>query len=551
MAPIGLHRRRPHAGRSRSSSGAEAEGLTDAWARRRHRGGPAADARHRRQPERLGHRGDPPLRGAPATRRASARRGQTDGRWTTFDFVIIGAGPAGEAAAHKARELGASVAVVDRRWFGGSCPHIGCLPSKSLLNARRRATPEPGRRTTGRAPRRGATTWSTGPPTPRSPTTAGHVRALEEAGAVVYRGEARIVGRGRVDGHATTAPAHEIAARNVMVAVGSLSKVPPLDGHRRRPRLDQPRGDADPRAAAEPAGPGRRADGLRAGPGLRPVRRADDDRPVRSAARADRSSAQLRGDPRRARARRRRPSGPASGPSRARAGAGTDGAHVIDLDDGSTAEGHAVLLAVGRDVPARRPRARALRPRHDRPDAVPARRPAARRGRACGSSATRPGPSCTPTRPTTRASSRCGWRWARPVEPDYRALPRATYTDPEAAFVGRHARGGARGRASMPSSSSRTSRRGPGYAVEATIGHVTIVVDRGPASSSAPPWPARTPRRRSTNASSRSRPASRSSRWPRRSTPSRRRRGSSTACSPTPGGARRAPTRRSTPRPER
>ena len=45
----------------------------------------------------------------------------------TFDFAIIGAGPAGEAAAYKARELGASVAVVDRRWFGGSCPHIGCV----------------------------------------------------------------------------------------------------------------------------------------------------------------------------------------------------------------------------------------------------------------------------------------------------------------------------------------------------------------------------------------------------------------------------------------
>ena len=29
----------------------------------------------------------------------------------------------------------------------------------------------------------------------------------------------------------------------------------------------------------------------------------------------------------------------------------TDGAHVIDLDDGSTAEGHAILLAVGRDFP--------------------------------------------------------------------------------------------------------------------------------------------------------------------------------------------------------
>ncbi|HEY4753991.1 MAG TPA: FAD-dependent oxidoreductase, partial [Candidatus Limnocylindrales bacterium] len=51
-----------------------------------------------------------------------------------YDFVIIGAGPAGEAAAHLARSRGASVAVVDRDLFGGSCPHWGCIPSKSLLN---------------------------------------------------------------------------------------------------------------------------------------------------------------------------------------------------------------------------------------------------------------------------------------------------------------------------------------------------------------------------------------------------------------------------------
>ena len=52
----------------------------------------------------------------------------------TFDFAIIGAGPSGEAAAYEARELGATVAIIDREWFGGSCPHIGCLPSKSLLD---------------------------------------------------------------------------------------------------------------------------------------------------------------------------------------------------------------------------------------------------------------------------------------------------------------------------------------------------------------------------------------------------------------------------------
>ena len=61
----------------------------------------------------------------------------------TFDFVIIGAGPGGEAAANKARELGASVAVVDARWFGGSCPHIGCVPSKALLNSAARHAANP------------------------------------------------------------------------------------------------------------------------------------------------------------------------------------------------------------------------------------------------------------------------------------------------------------------------------------------------------------------------------------------------------------------------
>ena len=42
---------------------------------------------------------------------------------------------AGEAAAYEARRLGASVAVVDRELFGGSCPFWACMPSKALLHA--------------------------------------------------------------------------------------------------------------------------------------------------------------------------------------------------------------------------------------------------------------------------------------------------------------------------------------------------------------------------------------------------------------------------------
>jgi len=39
-----------------------------------------------------------------------------------FDFVVIGAGASGEAAAHYAGARGVSVAIVDRDPFGDSCP---------------------------------------------------------------------------------------------------------------------------------------------------------------------------------------------------------------------------------------------------------------------------------------------------------------------------------------------------------------------------------------------------------------------------------------------
>ena len=46
-----------------------------------------------------------------------------------YDIVIIGAGEAGQAAAHLARRGSASVAIIDRELFGGSCPFWACIAS--------------------------------------------------------------------------------------------------------------------------------------------------------------------------------------------------------------------------------------------------------------------------------------------------------------------------------------------------------------------------------------------------------------------------------------
>jgi dihydrolipoamide dehydrogenase len=51
-----------------------------------------------------------------------------------FDVVILGAGTGGYVAAIRAAQLGLSVALVERDKLGGTCLHIGCIPTKALLH---------------------------------------------------------------------------------------------------------------------------------------------------------------------------------------------------------------------------------------------------------------------------------------------------------------------------------------------------------------------------------------------------------------------------------
>ena len=50
-----------------------------------------------------------------------------------WDLVVIGSGPAGEAAAMQATKKGLRVAIVeDQKSLGGNCTHWGTIPSKAL-----------------------------------------------------------------------------------------------------------------------------------------------------------------------------------------------------------------------------------------------------------------------------------------------------------------------------------------------------------------------------------------------------------------------------------
>jgi dihydrolipoamide dehydrogenase len=52
-----------------------------------------------------------------------------------FDLVVLGAGTGGYSAAFRAAQLGLKVALVDESKIGGTCLHIGCIPTKALLES--------------------------------------------------------------------------------------------------------------------------------------------------------------------------------------------------------------------------------------------------------------------------------------------------------------------------------------------------------------------------------------------------------------------------------
>jgi dihydrolipoamide dehydrogenase len=394
---------------------------------------------------------------------------------TTYDFIIIGAGPAGESAAQTARARGASVAVVDRRWFGGSCPHIGCVPSKSLLHAASEHHANPAAYDWARASSR-RDYMVNRPATAAEPDDASHVKALRDAGAVTYRGTGRIAERGVVE-VAHDGAVHRLLGREIVIATGSVSRRPPIPGleaiqawtneqatlARELPRslLVLGGGPTGCELAQVYARFGVPTTIVQSGPRLAPT-----DHPLNSAVIA----AALRRDGVDVRLNVRA--------TAARAGAARDGGHVIDLSDGSTAEGHAILLAVGRDVQLDDMGLEAY--------GVDAsgRTPFPRDGRlrladglwAIGDPA---GPELHTHQAHYQGELAVRMALGDDVAPDYRALPRATYMDPEAASVGltpEQASSAGFDAFELVADFATSAR---GYGVEATLGHVAIVVDRG------------------------------------------------------------------------
>src|SRR5262244_344203 len=58
---------------------------------------------------------------------------------SSFDAVFVGAGQSGPFLAARLAERGQRVALIEKRWLGGTCVNDGCIPTKTLVASARAA----------------------------------------------------------------------------------------------------------------------------------------------------------------------------------------------------------------------------------------------------------------------------------------------------------------------------------------------------------------------------------------------------------------------------
>ncbi|GAB2686762.1 dihydrolipoyl dehydrogenase family protein [Kribbella swartbergensis] len=156
------------------------------------------------------------------------------GEESTFDVVIIGAGPVGENVADRVVQGGLSAAIVERELVGGECSYWACMPTKALLRdaaAVRAARALPGAggafsgdldvaEVLGRRDRF-ASHWS----------DTGQVEWLNHVGITLVRGHGSITASRTVTVTDTNGTTTVLRARHaVVIATGSSAHIPPIRG---------------------------------------------------------------------------------------------------------------------------------------------------------------------------------------------------------------------------------------------------------------------------------------------------------------------------------
>jgi pyruvate/2-oxoglutarate dehydrogenase complex dihydrolipoamide dehydrogenase (E3) component len=150
-----------------------------------------------------------------------------------FDILILGSGKSGKLLAWHMAQAGRRTAVVERRWVGGSCPNIACLPSKNEIWSAKVA----------HLARHGAQFGVvTGPVSTDMATVvkrkrdmvqreiAAHLHNYKTTGAELIMGHGRFVAAKTLEVQLNDGGTRVLAGERIFINVGSRAAIPPVPG---------------------------------------------------------------------------------------------------------------------------------------------------------------------------------------------------------------------------------------------------------------------------------------------------------------------------------
>lgn len=158
---------------------------------------------------------------------------------SSYDVIILGAGPAGYVCAIRSAQCGLKTAVVEREYIGGVCLNVGCIPSKALLrNAEVIHTLRRGGKEFGFETGEVRADYSVA--VRRSRAVSGRLVKgveflLKKNNVAVHPGRARIAAPGAVEVFAADDGKTQLSGRNIVIATGARPAFPPgiqSDGRR-------------------------------------------------------------------------------------------------------------------------------------------------------------------------------------------------------------------------------------------------------------------------------------------------------------------------------
>jgi len=150
-----------------------------------------------------------------------------------FEVLVLGSGTGGKLLAWHMAQAGRRTAVVERRWIGGSCPNIACMPSKNEISSARVA------HLVRRAAEFG---WTINPPTIDMAVVrqrkramveaqvAAHVQNYKASGAELIMGSGRFVAPKTIEVSLNDGGTRVLVGDQVFVNVGTHAAIPNVPG---------------------------------------------------------------------------------------------------------------------------------------------------------------------------------------------------------------------------------------------------------------------------------------------------------------------------------